>query len=163
MAGHARPDAGRRAAYAFDPGQEHPQVRRRARGRGLDLLRAVEYAVAGCRIAKDADLEMATAKYPYIRFITVPNRGTQEPQKDFQGRGSRAGRITSLALSAVGYFFGRHLHQVLDVPIGSSTTPGGAPRARRGFAATSWPPIRSMPACSSDGSKLEKDLPCGDG
>ena len=30
-------------------GQEHAQARRRARGRGLDLLGAVEHAVARCR------------------------------------------------------------------------------------------------------------------
>jgi sialate O-acetylesterase len=68
--------------------------------------------------ANDADLEIATAKYPQIRFITVPNRGTQEPQKDFQGKWQPARPNTVGGLTAVGYFFGRRLHQMLDVPIG---------------------------------------------
>ena len=33
----------------------------------------------------DGDLEIAAAKYPNIRLITVPNVGTQEPQQDFKG------------------------------------------------------------------------------
>jgi sialate O-acetylesterase len=68
--------------------------------------------------AKDADLEIATAKYPLIRLSTVPNRGTQEPQKDFRGRWQPCRPDTVGGFSAVGYFFGRRLHQVLDVPVG---------------------------------------------
>ena len=37
--------------------------------------------------ANDADLEIKAAKFPGIRLITVPNRGTQEPQKDFAASG----------------------------------------------------------------------------
>ena len=68
--------------------------------------------------ANDADLEIATAKYPKIRFITVPNRGTQEPQKDFHGQWQACRPDTVGGLTAVGYFFGRRLYQMLDVPIG---------------------------------------------
>ncbi len=68
--------------------------------------------------SNDADLEIATAKYPRIRFITVPNRGTQEPQKDFHGQWQPCRPDTVGGLTAVGYFFGRRLHQVLDVPVG---------------------------------------------
>jgi sialate O-acetylesterase len=68
--------------------------------------------------AKDADLEIATAKYPQIRLITVPNLGTQEPQKDFRGQWQPCTPETVPGFSAVGYFFGRRLHQVLDIPIG---------------------------------------------
>jgi sialate O-acetylesterase len=69
-------------------------------------------------VARDADLEIATAKYPSIRFITVPNRGTQEPQNDFGGQWEPCRPDTVGGLTAVGYFFGRRLHQMLDVPIG---------------------------------------------
>ena len=69
-------------------------------------------------LSNDADLEIATAKYPLIRFITVPNRGTQEPQKDFDGQWQPCRPDTVAGLTAVGYFFGRRLHQVLDVPVG---------------------------------------------
>ena len=62
--------------------------------------------------SNDADLEIATAKYPHIRFITVPNRGMQEPQKDFHGQWQPCRPDTIGGLTAVGYFFGRRLHQV---------------------------------------------------
>jgi sialate O-acetylesterase len=68
--------------------------------------------------ADDADLEIASARYPRIRLISVPQLGTQEPQKDFRGHWRICGPETVGGFSAVGYFFGRELHQILDVPIG---------------------------------------------
>ncbi len=56
--------------------------------------------------AKDADLEIATAKYPEIRLITVPQVGTQDPQKDFKGRWQLCEPKTVGEFSAVGYFSG---------------------------------------------------------
>ncbi len=67
---------------------------------------------------KDVDLEIPTAKYPNIRLITVPNRGLQEAQKDFDGQWVPCRPDTVGGFSAVGYFFGRQLHQTLGVPIG---------------------------------------------
>jgi sialate O-acetylesterase len=75
----------------------------------------MQMSVAG---ANDADLEIATAKYPMIRLITVPNLGTQEPQKDFRGQWQACLPNTTAGFSAVGYFFGRRLFHMLGVPIG---------------------------------------------
>ncbi len=66
----------------------------------------------------DADLEIATAKYPNIRLITVPNVGTQEPQQDFKGEWKECSPATVGGFSAVGYFYGKVLHRMLDVPVG---------------------------------------------
>lgn len=68
--------------------------------------------------ANDPDLERLTAKFPKIRLITVPNVGTQEPQTDFKGAWGVCTPDTVDSFSAVGYFFGRQLHQTLDVPVG---------------------------------------------
>lgn len=68
--------------------------------------------------ANDGDLEAKTAKFPKIRFISVPQVGTQEPKDDFQGKWELCTPETTPNFSAVGYFFGRQLHQTLDVPIG---------------------------------------------
>jgi sialate O-acetylesterase len=66
----------------------------------------------------NADLEMATANYPNIRHITNPNLGAQEPQTTFNGTWTVCAPDNIGNFSAVGYFFGRTLHQMLDVPIG---------------------------------------------
>ncbi|MFT5470974.1 MAG: sialate O-acetylesterase [Verrucomicrobiales bacterium] len=75
----------------------------------------MQWAVAQ---SNDADLEVMTAKYPEIRLITVPLVGTQEPQDNFIGQWDVCTPETVGQFSAVGYFFGRTLHQALDVPIG---------------------------------------------
>ncbi|MGC3968139.1 MAG: hypothetical protein QM775_12450 [Pirellulales bacterium] len=64
------------------------------------------------------DLEKLTAKYPQIRFISVPQVGTQEPQFTFKGEWTVCTPETVGQLSGVGYFFGRQLHNTLNVPIG---------------------------------------------
>lgn len=66
----------------------------------------------------DADLETRTANHPKIRLITVPQVGTQEPQTDFNGKWEVCNPETVKSFSAVGYFFGRQLHETLGVPIG---------------------------------------------
>jgi len=68
--------------------------------------------------ANDPDLEIATAKFPQIRLISVPQVGTQEPQNDFKGEWKVCSPENVSDFSAIGYFFGRQLHQTLGVPIG---------------------------------------------
>ncbi len=80
----------------------------------------------------DADIERLTANYPKIRLITIPNVGIQEPQKDFVGEWSVCTPATAGNFSAVGYFFGRQLHQTIDVPIGLIDNSWG------GSAAEAW-------------------------
>ncbi len=65
-----------------------------------------------------ADLDIAAAKFPNLRMITVGGMGSQTPVKDFDGHWDICTPKTVGRFSAVGYFFGRELHQVLDVPIG---------------------------------------------
>ncbi|HSJ01927.1 MAG TPA: family 16 glycoside hydrolase [Verrucomicrobium sp.] len=80
----------------------------------------------------DADLETATAKFPNIRLISVPQVGTQEIQKDFNGQWEACSPANVGQFTAVGFFFGRTLHQMLDVPIGLIDNAWG------GSAAEAW-------------------------
>lgn len=66
----------------------------------------------------DPDLEKAAAKFPQIRMVNIPNVGTQEPQWNFNGKWQVCAPDTVGNFSAVGYFFGRQLHQTLGVPVG---------------------------------------------
>lgn len=65
-----------------------------------------------------ADLTRQTARFPQLRMITVPRVGTQEPQDDFNGRWDPCSPETVSHFSAVGYFFGKTLHEALEIPIG---------------------------------------------
>jgi sialate O-acetylesterase len=82
--------------------------------------------------ANDADLEKLAAKFPGIRFVSVPQVGTQEPQWNFKGQWQVCTPETVGDFSAVGYFFGRQLHQTLGVPVGLIDNAWG------GSAAEAW-------------------------
>ncbi len=82
--------------------------------------------------SNSAELELLTANYPNIRLISVPRVGTQNAQDDFEGEWSLCSPETVKDFSAVGYFFGRRLHQALDVPIGLIDNAWG------GSAAEAW-------------------------
>lgn len=66
----------------------------------------------------DADLDMAQAKYPLIRIISVPQVGTQEVQDTFNGQWEECSPANVGGFTAVGYHFGRILHEMLGVPVG---------------------------------------------
>ena len=82
--------------------------------------------------ANDPDLETLTANFPNIRLITVPRVGIQEPQNSFEGAWEACTPTSARDFSAVGYFFGRQLHQTLNVPIGLIDNAWG------GSAAEAW-------------------------
>ena len=63
--------------------------------------------------------EILNANYPEIRLFSVPRRLLPEPANDLDdGEWLVCSPETVASFSAVGYYFGRHLHQELDVPIG---------------------------------------------
>jgi sialate O-acetylesterase len=66
----------------------------------------------------NGDLEAAASNHPGIRLMTVPHVGTQELQNDFKGQWATASPDTVKEFSAVGFLFGRYLHEILNVPVG---------------------------------------------
>ena len=65
----------------------------------------------------NGDLEAAASKLPNLRLIRVPNVGRQELQTDFQGAWTNTTPETAARFSAVGFLYGRYLHQILGVPV----------------------------------------------
>lgn len=98
----------------------------------------------------DADLEIATANYPNIRLISVPQTGTQELQEDFKGQWDICTPETVGQFSGVGYFFGRQLHQTLGVPIGLIDNAWG------GSSAEAWVARDVLEADSRFADAIEK-------
>jgi len=84
------------------------------------------------RQSDDGDLEALAAKFPKLRFISVPQVGTQDLQDDFRGAWAACTPETAPTFSAIGYHFGRQLHQSLDVPVGLIDNAWG------GSAAEAW-------------------------
>ena len=68
--------------------------------------------------ANNPEQEIASAKHPGIRLFTVPKKVSPSPVSTMAASWEVCSPETVAAFSAVGYFFGRQLHQDLDVPIG---------------------------------------------
>ena len=71
------------------------------------------------------------SNHPKIRLFHVKPVAEEKPVKDCVGRWSPCGPHSVMSFSAVGYYFGRELHDQLDVPIGliSSVWSGSAAEA----------------------------------
>lgn len=71
---------------------------------------------------------IAEADYPQIRLFNVPRVFSAVPLSDCKSQWRICTPETAKRFSAVGYYFGRQLHQKLNVPIGLiNTSWGGTP------------------------------------
>lgn len=76
----------------------------------------------------NAAQETASANFPQIRMFNVAKAAALEPAADVKGIWQEALAPQVGSFSAVGYFFGRHLHQELKVPVGLINTSWGGTR-----------------------------------
>jgi len=77
---------------------------------------------------------VAAAKYPQIRFFSVARIAAEYPQLDVKGEWVVCTPETANQFSAIGYIFGRELHEALDVPVGLINSSWG------GTPAEAWTP-----------------------
>lgn len=70
------------------------------------------------RRAKNGQNEINAADYPLVRLFQVARRIAERPQDDCQGQWEACDKDSVANFSAVAFFFGRHLHKELEVPIG---------------------------------------------
>ena len=69
--------------------------------------------------------EIAAANYPQIRLFTVTRSIAQEPLDDCEGQWQVCSPESVAGFSAVLYFYGRHLHRELGIPMGLINTSWG--------------------------------------
>jgi len=71
-----------------------------------------------------------TANYPHMRLMSIPNVASGEPQENLPP--GRSWQVctpsTTRTFSGVAFFFGRQLHETLDVPIGLINSSWGGTR-----------------------------------
>lgn len=79
---------------------------------------------------KHFEEDVKKAKYPNIRFCSVPQVIALEGQDDIKANWTACNPSTAMNFSAVGYFFGSRLHQELDTPIGLISTNWGGSSAQ---------------------------------
>ena len=91
----------------------------------------------------NADQEIASAKYPKIRLFHVTRETAEAPKTDCQGKWVECSPETVPEFSAALYFFGRHLHKELGVPMGLIHTSWGGTPAE---AWTSRPTLEAEPS-----------------
>ncbi len=99
----------------------------------------------GVGMAKDAKQEIAAANFSKIRLFTVEKKNVPAPADDCKGHWAQCSPATLGnggwgGFSASAYYFGRELHQQLNVPIGLIHTSWG------GTPAESWTSAKALEA-----------------
>jgi len=93
-----------------------------------NMQMSVDWGVFGPGGSPQSEKQIAEANYPQLRMFTVERAVAGEPAADVKGRWSVCRDRAVLKWSAVGYFFGRELHQKLKVPVGLiRSAVGGTP------------------------------------
>lgn len=96
-------------------------------------------------------------KWPNIRMFTVPRAPSKEPLYDTKGVWKTSSPASVAEFSATGYFFGRMLNQVLDIPIGLITSNWG------GSAIEAWMDedlVKSLPINQQVSFRSQWDWEC---
>ena len=106
--------------------------------------------------AINGDEEVAAARHPQIRLFAVPKVAELPRKTNVDGTWTECTPETAASFSAVGYFFGRMLHEQLGVPVGLINTSWGGTLAE---AWTSREKLLEEPALRYLVEDFERTLP----
>ena len=87
--------------------------------------------------------EISNAKFPAIRLFHVPKKASSFPESDCNASWKECSPENIPNFSAVAYYFGRHLHNELKVPIGLIGSAWGGTRIEP------WTPVSGFDAVPS--------------
>lgn len=102
--------------------------------------------------SNDSQEEIAAADYPNIRLFHIPKVASGLPMRDVDAQWRITTPDNIRHFSAVAYYFGRHLYNELDIPIGLINTSWGGTRIEPW---TSPVGFDSVPALTSISDEIE--------
>lgn len=113
--------------------------------------------------SNNSEEEIAAANYPNIRLFHIPQRSSGLPVADVHAQWRPTTSDSVRHFSAVAYFFGRHVHKELDVPIGLIDASWGGTRIEAWTAPEGFDAIPKLEAISEEvtdiNSNYRRQLP----
>ena len=94
--------------------------------------------------------EIAAAHYPNIRLFHIPQRSSGLPVADVHAEWRPTTPDSVRHFSAVAYYFGRHVHKELDIPIGLINAAWGGTRIEAWTAPEGFDAIPKLSAISEE-------------
>jgi sialate O-acetylesterase len=114
----------------------------------------MEMPLAGWGRVDNFEKEISEADYPNIRLFQVDHAMSVSPKSHVPSKGWQVCNPTTIPeFSSTAYFFGRHVHKNLNIPIGLIQTAWGGTVAE---AWTSGPALKQMPAFVEPVEEMEK-------
>ena len=105
--------------------------------------------VGECR---DAAREIATADHPQLRLFNVGGASSLKPLDTIGGQWAACSPQSVARFSAAGYYFGRELQQILNVPVGViNSSMGGSP-------AEAWTRLEALKTIPRLGERAAKEI-----
>ncbi|MCF7818391.1 MAG: hypothetical protein K9M54_10970 [Kiritimatiellales bacterium] len=105
---------------------------------------------------ENAAAEIAAANYPEIRLYDTPRVATEDPQEKINAHWTACTPETAKTFSGVAYYFGRKLHQDLNVPIGLLLSAWGGTRIEPWTPPCGFEGIESL---ADINQRVQKTLP----
>ena len=108
--------------------------------------------------SNNRDAEIAAANYPMIRLFHIPKETSGVPVLDVNAQWRPTAPETVMHFSAVAYYFGRHLHKELDVPIGLINTSWGGSRIEPWTPPEGFASVPALTSISEEIQDINKDF-----
>jgi sialate O-acetylesterase len=106
----------------------------------------------------NGDVEAAASNLPNLRLISVPQVGTQELKNDFKGAWKASTPESARAFTAVGFLFGRYIHEIVGVPVGLIDNAWGGSAAEAWIRRTTMDQAERFKGLMESTAKREADL-----